>query len=138
MVPSRFRSTALSLVARLRNPDHRPFLIVGAVVLFVSLHFGLAIASVKHKSATFDEVAHVTAGHSYWKQNDYRLHPENGNLPQRWMTLPLVLWHSDLKFPNVNSDNWHKSDLWQLGDEFFYQSGNDFETMLIELHLPQP
>jgi 4-amino-4-deoxy-L-arabinose transferase-like glycosyltransferase len=95
------------------------------------LHFVLAVASVQQKSATFDEVAHVTAGYSYWKQNDYRLHPENGNLPQRWLALPLILFSSDLGFPDLGTDSWRRSDLWQLGDEFFHRSGNDVEHLLL-------
>ena len=40
---------------------------------------------------TFDEMAHLTAGYTYWALDDYRLHPENGNWPQRLGALPAVL-----------------------------------------------
>jgi len=97
-----------------------------AVVLIV--HFVLAMTSVRHKSNTFDEIAHVTAGVSYWRDNDYRLQPENGNLPQRWVALPLLTM--DLEFPR-DPDLWATSDVWQIGDRFFFGSGNDLDTMLL-------
>ena len=43
------------------------------------------------KSMTFDEMAHLTGGYTYWAFDDYRLHPENGNWPQRLGALPAVL-----------------------------------------------
>jgi len=45
---------------------------------------GLPAGEPVEKSVTHDEIVHVTAGYSYWRFNDYRLQPENGNLPQRW------------------------------------------------------
>ena len=57
--------------------------------------FLLAAASVREKSNTFDEIAHVTAGLSYWTENDYRLHPENGNLPQPGSRCRCCAWGSN-------------------------------------------
>jgi hypothetical protein len=52
------------------------------------LHFAMAVGSKLHESTTSDEIVHLTGGYSYWKFDDYRLQPENGNLPQRWVALP--------------------------------------------------
>src|SRR5436305_14413767 len=59
--------------------------------LLAALHAVLAITAAMEKSPTFDEPTHLTAGYSYWLKNDYRLDPENGNLPARWAAIPLVL-----------------------------------------------
>jgi hypothetical protein len=88
----------------------------------------LAWSSVRQKSTTFDELAHVTAGYSYWLTGDYRLHPENGILPQRWATLPLLL--HDVRFPALDQPSWREADVWKLGYEFFYKLDNDLDRML--------
>ena len=85
MIPYRVRSPIPQLRASFHSPRLRRRALIASVFSMGCLHLIIAIASVQQKSATFDEVAHVTAGYSYWKQNDYRLHPENGNLPQRWI-----------------------------------------------------
>src|SRR5438034_196674 len=56
----------------------------GAAVALVLLWWVMAVSSVGQKSTTFDELAHLTAGYSYWLTGDFRLQPENGNLSQRW------------------------------------------------------
>lgn len=87
------------------------------------------LASLWNKSLTCDEIAHATAGYTYWKFNDYRLQPENGNLPQRVIGIPLAL--SNLKFPALDTPLWQNSDEWGLGDEWFHQMGNPLEWMLM-------
>jgi hypothetical protein len=75
-----------------------------------------------------DEIAHLTAGYSYWTTGDYRLQPENGNLPQRWAALPLLRRH--LRFPTLDQSAWRISDVWEMGFRWFYDLGNDLEGML--------
>src|SRR5476651_1112838 len=86
------------------------------------------LASVRDKSLAYDEIVHATAGASYWTFGDYRLDPENGNLPQRLAGLPLVL--SGYRFPSVQSEAWRTSDEWVVSDQFFHRTGNDEITML--------
>jgi len=52
-------------------------------ILIALLHAAMAVTAVNTKSPTFDEPQHLTAGYSYWVTNDFRLDPENGNLPAR-------------------------------------------------------
>src|SRR5437870_5327887 len=53
-------------------------------VVTVLIAFWLAmLASLRGTSQTYDEGVHLTAGYTFWRYNDYRLNPENGNLPQR-------------------------------------------------------
>ncbi len=98
------------------------------VVALLTVFAFLAITSVGEKCTTYDEIAHLTGGYSYWLHNDYRLYPENGNLPQRWATLPLLL--GDYRFPSLNQPDWLRSQVFDLGHEFFYELGNDPDEML--------
>lgn len=93
----------------------------------------MAASVSRHFSTTVDEIAHVTAGYAYWTQHDYRLQPENGNLPQRWAALPLVARGET--FPAVPSEPWIQADVWSLGRVFFYGSGNDLPSLLAAARL---
>jgi hypothetical protein len=52
-------------------------------ILIADLQAFMAVTTVRTKSPTFDEPQHLTAGYSHWVTNDFRLDPENGNLPAR-------------------------------------------------------
>src|SRR5438094_241796 len=88
----------------------------------------MAVSSVGQKSTTFDELAHLTAGYSYWLTGDFRLQPENGNLSQRWAALPLLLGH--YRFPSLEQEAWRAADVFAMGYHFFYDSGNDLDALL--------
>jgi 4-amino-4-deoxy-L-arabinose transferase-like glycosyltransferase len=99
--------------------------LAAALVLF---GFWLAmLASLRSKSQTYDEGAHAAAGYSYWRFNDYRLDPENGNLPQRVFGLPLFL--GNYRFPDTNSAAWRGGDEWAVPYQWFYTLGNDAQRM---------
>lgn len=84
------------------------------------------LTSLLGTSQTFDEGVHATAGYTFWRYNDYRLNPENGNLPQRVMALPLLA--GQYAFP-AQSDLWRTSAKWALTWQWFYELGNNAETM---------
>lgn len=95
-----------------------------AAGLLLLLHFALAVGSKRNESTTSDELVHLTAGFSYWENGDYRLHPENGILPQRWAALPT--WLRGAKFPELaDNEYWRVSDVWVIGHQFFYETGED-------------
>ena len=96
--------------------------------LLLALHFVLAVSAVSDKCSTFDEIAHLTGGYSYWVTGDYRLNPEGGMLGQRLMALPLLA--GDHKFPPTDQDVWRDAQMWRLGDQFFHRLGNDLDAML--------
>ncbi len=98
-----------------------------AVVVLLAAFAILAVTSTFDKAATSDEVVHLLAGVSYWRLNDYRIDPENGNLPQRWMALPMLAGKCTL--PSFERPA--KQDEWRLAQEFFYELGNDVERMLL-------
>ena len=113
------------------SPSLRPLprsALTALVTFLLALHAWMAVSASLGKSFTFDEVGHLTGGFSYWHNNDYRLHPENGNLPQRWATLPLVA--AGASMPVTNQEAWHQSDVWTIGDQFLFRSGNNTEFLL--------
>lgn len=78
-----------------------------SVVLTLVLHFALVVCSKENSSAVWDEPYHMLGGLSYWQSGDYRVQPENGNLPQRIIGFPLWLIRGlsvDLGKLNRNND----------------------------------
>ena len=99
-----------------------------AAAAILAAFWWFMLASLREKSLTFDEVGHATAGYTYWRFNDYRLDPENGNLPQRIAGLPL-LW-GGFSFPSIDSAAWRQSNYFLLGDQWFNRMGHDAAAML--------
>lgn len=104
------------------------FCLIGLVVLLCATHVWVSNRAIAEKCTTADEIAHITGGYTFNYWNDYRLQPENGNLPQRWQTLPLAF--VGVNYPSQN-ESWNKSDVWAMGYRFLYQSGNDPARMLM-------
>lgn len=100
----------------------RSFLPVAAIVGLLVAHAAFSLSAMHGASVTFDENLHIAAGLSYWKFDDYRLQPENGNLPQRWCALPLAA--TGCVFP-PDSDLWRSSDSYGIGQQLLYGGAND-------------
>jgi hypothetical protein len=101
---------------------------LAAVAGLLALYYAMAVSAVSGKSMTFDEMAHLTGGFTYWTLGDYRLHGENGNWPQRLGALPAVL--GGATFPRLDQPAWTSSNIYVLGDQFLYFSGNDAGDLL--------
>lgn len=99
-------------------------------VILLAIYAGLALSSTRDKCTTYDEIACLTGGYSYWTLSDFRMQPENGHLPQRWATLPLLLTRP--QFPTLDQPSWHDSDPWTFGEQFFYHSGNNPDALLFQ------
>ncbi|HVZ63900.1 MAG TPA: glycosyltransferase family 39 protein [Lacunisphaera sp.] len=111
--------------------DSRPRWIVAAgVAALLLLHVGLALWAAAKESVTADELLHLTGGYFYNKYGDYRIQPENGNLPQRVAGLPAWLMGAP---PPRLEDNiyWRTSDGSVVGHQFFYETGHDHWPMLM-------
>ena len=104
-----------------------PFLL-SLAVLVALLHAVLAVTATGQKNVASDEIAHVTAGLAYNTRNDYRLQPENGNLPQRLAALPLTIAGRSL--PPTDWETWRTASVWQYGYNFFYTSGLSTDEFL--------
>lgn len=105
-------------VVRLPLPPSPAFLWALAVLL-AALHAVLAVTATVDQGMTADEIAHLTAGHAYNTRGDFRLQPENGNLPQRLAALPLTLAGDPL--PSTDRDDWRTADVWKYGHRFLYE-----------------
>ena len=110
--------------------QHRKWIVPAIVVVLAITHFVLAWTSTFEKSMTHDEILHLTGGTSYWRFDDYRLQPENGNLPQRLAGLP-VAWSESFRFPDREQQAWNTSQVMVVGNEFCQDLGNDLEGMLL-------
>lgn len=103
--------------------------LLSLAVLLALFHAVLATTATVGTTVTHDEIAHLTAGHAYNTLNDYRLQPENGNLPQRWAALPMSVLEAH--FPPLAGDPaWQQADIWEFGHEFFYETGNPTDLMI--------
>jgi hypothetical protein len=100
----------------------------GLIVLLAGLHACLSVWALRDKSTTVDEMAHLTGGYTFNHWNDYRMHPENGLLPQRWQALPATLART--AYPSLHTPAWRKSDVWLTGHAYFYELGNNLEWLL--------
>ena len=89
----------------------------------------VAVGSTLGKSATSDEPLHIVGGASYWRLNDYRLHSENGNLPQRWCAIPLVI--AGWPLPSFEHPGWNRSDMAGLSRAYLFETGNPSRRMLL-------
>ena len=98
-----------------------------AAVVLAAFWFFLQ-ASLWDKSVTHDEIIHAAGGYTYWRFGDYRIQPENGNLPQRVAALPLLAGH--YAFPARDSVEWRLPDQWGLAVRWFFKLGNDATGML--------
>ena len=89
----------------------------------------VAVGSTLQKSCTSDEFFHMIGGASYWWLNDYRLQPENGNLPQRWCAIPLVL--AGWPLPSFEHPGWSVSNMVGLSRAYLFETGNPSWWMII-------
>lgn len=101
-----------------------------AALAILVLFYAALVGGVRSKSATLDEPGHLTAGYAYWHFGDYRLDPENGNLPQRWAALPLLF--GDSRFPSRSEPAWQNADLFALSDAWLYQPANNATAMIAQ------
>jgi hypothetical protein len=98
------------------------------VTLLLTLHWWLGVSATREMCTTSDELAHVTGGFAYWRFNDYRLQPENGNLPQRFAALPWVAAGARMDTADAT---WKESNVWLIGHRFFFGSGNNTDYLLL-------
>jgi len=105
-----------------------PVFVTTLVTLLLALHWWLGVSATRETCTTSDELAHLTGGFSYWRFNDYRLQPENGNLPQRLAALPWVAGGARM---DTTDPAWARSNVWIIGHRFFFGSGNNTDYLLL-------
>ena len=87
------------------------------VILCAAVYLVLTVTASRSNSLTYDELAHLTAGLSYVTTGDFRLQPENGWLPQ--MLIGLGLRAGGITPPAFAGDAWNRSDVWEVGRQWF-------------------
>ncbi len=74
--------------------SYKPFwLSAGIAVGFCAVFLFLVFSQAMRYSATYDEIAHLPAGYSYLRWQDYRLNPEHPPLVKKLAALPLLWLH---------------------------------------------
>jgi hypothetical protein len=104
------------------------FLLLAAVGLYV----GLAVASLRTQSATFDEGAHLPAGYTYLTLGDHRLNPEQPPLVKLLAAAPLLALQPVLKTDDLA---WATARQWEFGKRFLYR-WNDGARLVFWGRLP--
>lgn len=101
--------------------DRRDVATTAVATALLALFWWLAVSAAIGKSHTSDELPHITAGYAFDRFGDFRMHPENGVLPQRIFGLPALAGHA--RFP-MDENQWRHSVYWQIAWDFFYTQGN--------------
>jgi hypothetical protein len=96
--------------------------VIGCLAL-LGLHYFLGLSATLNKCNAFDEILHLAGGYSYNRFNDFRLQPENGMLPQRWMALPLMF--SNIAFVPLDHYTWRDCGADTVGHYLLFENGND-------------
>ncbi|HEX4413726.1 MAG TPA: glycosyltransferase family 39 protein [Lacipirellulaceae bacterium] len=109
--------------------DSTPAAVSLVVVALLAWYFLSAVTATIGKSVMFDEMFHLVGGYTYWERGDFRMQPENGNLPQRWDALPLLF--RDTKPPQFDGNFWWHSSTPDIGYDFLFNEGNDADVMLL-------
>ena len=85
-------------------------------------------------SGIVDEIAHIPAGYSYVKYNDFRLNPEHPPLAKALAGLSLVL-NKNIIGP-IGDWSWEGINQWESGWYMLYESGNNPAEVLSWARLP--
>jgi len=106
---------------------HWPNLIA---VALLALYAVLSFSAAMQKGPSFDEAEELAVGYNIWTHQDFRMEGANGDFIKRWATLPYLVTH-----PNpATTDNsyWRGAKAYRYGFEFFFQSGNEPEWLLLQ------
>jgi len=96
------------------------------LVCGIALYATLAITSLHHMAAVFDEGAQFPAGYTYWTFGDFRLNPEHPPLVKLLAAAPLLFMNVTVHPENAA---WLQGRQWEFGRLFLY-SWNDGDKLL--------
>jgi hypothetical protein len=93
----------------------------------------LCLHSMKQKSLTYDEVAYIPAGYSYWATGDFRLNAEHPPLSKL-----LAGAGARLARPGHSTDlpGFENADQWTFGQVFLLRLGSDLEPLVFWARVP--
>ncbi len=101
---------------------------LGVAALLV-LHAALAWWAASGKGVAYDEILHVTGGLLYDRHGDFRIHPDNGVLPQRVHGLAPLL--AGAASPDLSDAPGRMSDQGVIGHRFFFTANADHRPWLL-------
>ncbi|MBW1708374.1 MAG: glycosyltransferase family 39 protein, partial [Deltaproteobacteria bacterium] len=109
--------------------------LVLTVVLLLLIHIGLAFFSLKDKSPTVDEFAHLTAGAYYLKTGDFSLYGKNPPLAKLWCGWPLLAAGAKVR----GEPSFHEAGDWRpwiYGTQFMRDNPEQYHRLFIYGRLP--
>jgi hypothetical protein len=89
------------------------------------LYLALALTSMRGKTSTFDECAHLPAAYTHLALRDFRLTPDHPPLAKLVAAAPLVLGGVHMK---PDDGAWRLRRQWEFGKRFLYR-WNDADTL---------
>ena len=108
-------------------PRRATLLETSLLALLLAGCFAFPIILMRGKSATFDEVAHLPAGYSYWMTAAVKINPQHPPLIKELCALPLLFM--DLKMPvdaqALKRGNPSLTYQWGFGKQFLYSQDAD-------------
>lgn len=117
---------------------------IASLLLFTILLLAISFSSLRQKSATSDEVAHIPAGYTYVKLGDFRMNPEHPPLVKALAGIPLLFLPVKPVRMDVNDPVWSKVDPaaygwlrneWEFGAKFLYE-WNDADRLVFWSRVP--
>ncbi|HEX6465988.1 MAG TPA: glycosyltransferase family 39 protein [Terriglobales bacterium] len=108
------------------------------VAALLTLMAALSLASICRESITYDEVAHIPSGLSYWQQHDTRLNAEHPPLLKMIAAIPLLFTGARADY---SDPSWCGSGglecQWEFGKKFFQVWNRDaFQKIVLLARLP--
>lgn len=100
------------------------------VAALLALYAVMALGASLNKGPSFDEEQQLALGYNIWTHHGFRMENANGDLIKRWTTLPYLLSRPH----PVANDSIYRRDArpYRFGFEFFFQSGNLPEWLLLQ------
>ena len=102
------------------------------LLAFAVVFIGLRVGSLTHKSATFDEPIHLTAGYLAAAAGDYRVDPSHPPFVRIWAALPLLVMsgvRADTSQIDRLSDEAWLQDAYRFSSHFLYRE-HDADRLL--------
>lgn len=112
---------------------NKKWLVPILVMILLGIMAVTMFLTAKGDSGTTDEVAHIPAGYSYDKKQDYRLNPEHPPFGKALAGLPLLFL--GLKGP-FDDWSWEAANQWETGWNLLYEQGNNADQILIYSRIP--
>jgi len=117
-----------------KQPVHKRSVSIAVAGLLVVMAL-LCVLSLRTKSATVDEFAHLPAGYYYWKTGDFSLYGKNPPLVKLICALPLlamdVSMDVDRSYPGA--EDWRP---WLFGTDFMRQNADRYDDIFFAGRIP--